>query len=244
MFSKRIHIHDHLILPFGAARKSDLQKIKLTSVAANGIYITSDVPCLYIDKAKKLPLMMSSFRALSFSENHFPDIDLYDNVIGMLNFIRLLIRNHMPKETTTHFEIAFLDYYFEWVKKTEIIYAAQPARFANALLPIPQMQIYVHDPLEDDWSGRFEPTNNFRVDFGFWTGTQLIAVEIDGKEPEGYERDVRRDRLLRRAEVDVVHILNTEIERHGIKVISELLPKPITFDWLMQPTPDVPFRPI
>ena len=95
-----------------------------------------------------------------------------------------------------------------------------------------------------DWSGRIEPTNNFRVDFGFWTGTQLIAVEIDGKEPEGYERDVRRDRLLRRAEVDVVHILNTEIERHGIKVISELLPKPITFDWLMQPTPNVPFMPI
>jgi hypothetical protein len=33
---------------------------------------------------------------------------------------------------------------------------------------------------------RYEPSNNFRVDFGFWTGTQLIAIEIDGNEPEGY----------------------------------------------------------
>ena len=41
------------------------------------------------------------------------------------------------------------------------------------------MQLYVHDPLEDDIFA-FEPSNNFRVDFGFWTGANLVAVEIDG----------------------------------------------------------------
>ena len=62
----------------------------------------------------------------------------------------------------------------------------------NALMPIPQMQIYVSDPLEDPPS-KFMPDNNFRVDFGFWDGERLIAVEIDGGEPEGYAKDVRRD---------------------------------------------------
>jgi hypothetical protein len=88
----------------------------------------------------------------------------------------------------------------------------------NALLPIPQMQLYVEDVLDPRWS--FEPKNNFRVDFGFWTGTKLIAVEIDGNEPEGYAHDVRRDRLLRRADVDVVRILNTEIDQHGRNLMT------------------------
>jgi hypothetical protein len=115
-----------------------------------------------------------------------------------------------------------------------------PLSLFNALLPIPQMQLYVHDPLEDDWSGRLEPSNNFRVDFGFWTGAQLIAVEIDGNEPSGYARDIRRDRLLRRAEVDVIHILNTEIEKHAGGVIYMLLPKEITYDWRQRPAPHEP----
>jgi hypothetical protein len=106
------------------------------------------------------------------------------------------------------------------------------------------MQLYVHDPLEDDWSGQMEPSNNFRVDFGFWSGTGLIAVEIDGTEPSGYARDIRRDRLLRRAEVDVIHILNTEIEKHAERLIYTLLPSEITYDWLGRPAPRIsPFLP-
>src|SRR5436190_20708805 len=75
-------------------------------------------------------------------------------------------------------------------------------RLRNQLQQQLEMQLYVRDPLEEEWT--FEPSNNFRVDFGFWTGETLIAIEIDGSEPSGYARDVRRDRLLRRAEVDVI----------------------------------------
>lgn len=105
-----------------------------------------------------------------------------------------------------------------------------PLSVFNALLPIPEMQVYVHDPLEEDWD-TFEPTNNFRVDFSFWTGAQLVAVEIDGNDPTGYARDVRRDRMLRRAEIGVVHILNTELSEHGKKVIQKLLPSEISHAW-------------
>ena len=64
-----------------------------------------------------------------------------------------------------------------------------------------------------------------------------MAVEIDGNDPGGYARDLRRDRLLRRADVDVIHILNTEIERHGDMVIHALLPESIRFDWRKLPAP-------
>jgi hypothetical protein len=93
----------------------------------------------------------------------------------------------------------------------------------RALVPIPELQLYVHDPLGD--TETYQPGNNFRVDYGFWNGEQLIAVEIDGAEPEGYARDIRRDRLLRRAGVDVIHILNLELTKHKARALRELLPR-------------------
>lgn len=64
--------------------------------------------------------------------------------------------------------------------------------------------------------------NAFRVDFAFWTGEKFYAVEIDGNEPDGYAADVRRDRLLRRAGIDVIHVLNNEIMQHGVNLIKAL----------------------
>jgi len=90
------------------------------------------------------------------------------------------------------------------------------------LLPVPELQLYVQDPLATVQS--YEPQNNFRVDYGFWDGEQLIAVEIDGAEPEGYAKDVRRDRLLRNAGVEVIHILNVELARHKARTLDKLLP--------------------
>jgi hypothetical protein len=170
-----------------------------------------------------------------------PCPDSNDIEVG-LNYIADLIRQYMPD--ATRFQAMFLNSYFEWIKRNVdsriALREVNPYSVYNAPLPIPEMQVYVNDPLEDDWTV-FEPTNNFRVDFGFWTGTQLVAVEIDGNEPAGYASDVRRDRLSRRAEVDVIHILNTEIELHQRIVISELLPTSITRDWLKVKDPYCPF---
>ena len=166
-----------------------------------------------------------------------------------LDYIHKLIGKNMPAETTTKYEVNFLQRYFDYLKSfldedPHRLFEISPMSLFNAMLPIPQMQLYVHDPLEDDWSGTYEPSNNFRVDFGFWTGTKLIAVEIDGNEPQGYARDIRRDRLLRRANVDVVHILNSELDIHGKKVILHLLSESIRWGWRDAPVPKYsPFWP-
>jgi hypothetical protein len=237
----RIEISDHLILPFGTARKFDLQKIRLSSVAANGIYFRSEIPCVYINVAEKKPLTMQEYDRV-FGTDNGPEPHDKDVTEG-LDFIQRLVTEYMPPETTTRYETTFLTLYFGWAKE-QIKICKEPLAIFNILLPIPQMQLYVHDPLEDNWSGIFEPSNNFRVDFGFWTGTNLIAIEIDGNEPEGYARDIRRDRLLRRASVDVVHILNSEIDKHGSSVISVLLPESITYHWRKASAPIwTPFNP-
>ena len=51
--------------------------------------------------------------------------------------------------------------------------------------------------------------------------------QIDGAEPEGYARDIRRDRLLRRAGVDVIHITNWELATHKGKALAQFF----GFDW-------------
>jgi hypothetical protein len=98
------------------------------------------------------------------------------------------------------------------------------------LLPIPELQLYVRDPLSD-WES-YQPNNNLRVDYGFWDGKRLIAVEIDGAEPAGYARDIRRDRLLKKAGVTVIHILNMELMKHKSLALLKLLPRYFFgFDW-------------
>ena len=108
-----------------------------------------------------------------------------------------------------------------WLLDDDFDYKS-PNDLWRALLPIPELQLYVQDPLVEEVS--FQPDNNFRVDYGFWNGEKLIAVEIDGAEPAGYAREIRRDRLLRRAGVDVIHITNWEIQKHRGLALVRLLP--------------------
>jgi hypothetical protein len=217
-----IHVPDHLILPFGTATKSDIQRIVLSSVAANGLYLAADVPIVYIDKSKKRPLRLENADSIFDQPKGSPDFN-EGTIEGWMACFKKLIRGFMPNPTKH--ELLFLEHYFDYLPE-RVKWNRDWKNVFNALLPIPEMQVYVHDPLADQWS--FEPNNNFRVDFGFWTGEKLIAIEIDGGEPEGYARDVRRDRMLRRADIDVVHILNFELEKHGKRAIRKLLPDVIT----------------
>jgi hypothetical protein len=231
------HVPDYLILPFGRAVKSDLQKIALSAVSADGLYLSTDVPAIFICKSQHKPMCLGDF------ESHFGDIplDSLDNDHSILDHMWVTIKSHNPN--MTQWEESFLDLYFAILKALASRVHGDYDTFKNtrnqiglpwmsgyksktdlwrALLPIPEMQLYVHDPLAD--KVRYHPDNNFRVDYGFWDGETLIAVEIDGAEPAGYAKDVRRDRLLRRAGVDVIHILNMELARHKARALVQLLP--------------------
>jgi len=69
------------------------------------------------------------------------------------------------------------------------------------------------------------------VDFAFWTGSKIVAVEVDGTSHIGDEKHITKDRMLQRAGVQVIHVLNKELVEHGTKVIEALLPTPISRYW-------------
>jgi hypothetical protein len=256
-----LHVPDYLILPYGRAVKSDLQKISLSAVSADGLYFSTDIPVIFINKANRKPMCLGNF------EKHFRDwpttshYDDSDQII--LDQMCTIIKSHNPNMTQSEEE--FLNLYFATLKalashahdEEGSLEAARslgcpfdwlyPRRSKNdtwrALLPIPELQLYVQDPLAETKS--YQPDNNFRADYGFWNGEKLIVVEIDGAEPAGYARDIRRDRLLRRAGVDVIHIMNFEIAKHKARALIELLPREFFgFDWNYQgerPLFDIPF---
>jgi hypothetical protein len=263
-----LHVPDFLILPFGRAVKNDLQKITLSAVSADGLYFSTDVPIIFIRKADKQPICLGAFTS------HFGDVpfDCYrkddneqDQVV--LDYMCKTLKAHNPN--MTKWEEMFLDLYFT-ILKTLAMRNYEGADFNSfmkackslgiwewahwytsdkdvwcALLPIPELQLYVQDPLAETLS--FQPDNNFRVDYGFWDGEKLIAVEIDGAEPEGYARDIRRDRLLKRAGVEVIHIMNMEIAKHRAHALVQLLPRKFFgYDWNYEgnrpwPGGDIPF---
>lgn len=71
----------------------------------------------------------------------------------------------------------------------------------------------------------------FKVDFAFWTGKRIIAIEIDGSSHVGSELHIRKDRMLQKAGVMVIHILNSELLKYGVKTLEKLLPKEIVQYW-------------
>jgi hypothetical protein len=239
--TRSVKVLDCLLLPFGRAVKSDLQKIGLTAVSTDGFYLSTDVSVITIRKSERRPLCLADFDE---HFGNFPD-DVADDDIGMLNFICTTIKSHNPR-MTPHEEL-FLDLYFGTLKA--LTYAAHdpddnefqetcgrigvswlglkrfkaPSDVWRALLPIPEMQMYVYDPLATTVTN--QPNINFRVDYGFWDGEQLHAVEIDGSEPDGYARDIRRDRLLQNAGLNVIHILNVELAKHRGRALQKLLPQ-------------------
>ncbi len=201
---------------------------------------------IYIDKTTARPAVLRDF-AKVFPEK-FPN-DLDPPVA--LTFMQEYLKNKCQLQTPD--ERRFLDLYFEFLRKRFIAPLERLAMLVrlrklsdtfelpkpmnhhawvfDAALPLPQAHLYLDDPLRkqlDDLNAFSSvPGDMFKVDFAFWSGTRLVAVEIDGGSHIGSESHVRKDRMLQRAGVEVVHILNSELKEFGEKAISALLPSDV-----------------
>ncbi|MDE2149414.1 MAG: DUF559 domain-containing protein [Gammaproteobacteria bacterium] len=233
-----IRVRGHLLVPFGRP-KWDISKIAISCVSTDSSYFTSDTPCAYIDVAANEPLRL--YRA----DECLPDFSHSAIEFGEAEKQIFMVKNLLAAscEFGSDFEKRFLELYFKWV-----VESCTPAEWQRrvprehlekpvndpwwgieALLPLPQAHLYVHDPLSKAWHP--VPTTMFKVDFAFWTGHRFVAVEVDGKTHIGDEKHITKDRMLQRAGVQVIHILNKELLEHGTKVMSALLPQQISQFW-------------
>lgn len=234
-----IRIPGHIILPYGSP-KWDIDNIRLSGVSTDGTYFSSETKCAYIDAASERALRLGDFRTiLPDAASTFPKIE---NAEIALNYIRDSLKDNCALQTK--YERSFLDLYFSHVID-EMIWTSYEGdrswrcdqRWAFwALMPLPQAHIYARDPFTSYHDRTFHPERMFKVDFAFWTGKRFVAVEIDGESHIGNKNHVTKDRMLSRAGVTVIHILNSEIRAHGERVITSLLPEPITDPWGQYPS--------
>jgi hypothetical protein len=232
----QIKIENQLLIPFGGPKWS-IDGIGVVGVSTTGTYLTSDTPLAHINKAERVGLRLRDFP--SVVPGDWPE-DITDFAAAAA-----LMRDYLRDkcELATEHEREFIHIYFQycmdeikppsWVSRREPKDRAAPYDDSDwifdALLPLPQAHLYMANPLEDHFS--FVPSQMKKVDFAFWTGERLVAVEIDGGSHIGSEAHVIKDRLLQRAGVQVIHILNSEITKYGTTVIKRLLPDEITSFW-------------
>lgn len=226
----KIFLDEQLIIPFGCKDKWNINQIKLVGVSANATYIESSIPCAYINKNNKDPIRLTSFTSVFPKPvGGFPSIN---NAYESLKYIFDYFKQKCQLDTI--YENKFLDIYFEYCQSQYPSFLYPNSYFPiydtdcwfNALLPLPQAHVYINNPL-DNQSSYLIPEQMCRIDFAFWTGHQIIAVEIDGDGKPG-SNIIPRDRMLKEAGIKVIHILNSEIDRLGVKIIDLLLPHPIS----------------
>ena len=250
----QIKIPNQLLVPFGGPKWS-IERISVVGVSTTGTYIQSDTPLAHIDRAQEVALRLRSFTDVMPGD--WPAIFEASEALA---FVHTHLREKC--ELSTDSERKFLDLYFDYIRKrvaptTYVTKSGKPRKewgapydsddwVFEALMPLPQAHLYQSNPLDDNFT--FAPNRMMKVDFAFWTGKRLIAVEIDGGSHIGSESHIEKDRLLQRSGVHVVHILNNEIAKHGIKVIERLLPTEVTSlwqsaekKWRSNPFDDIPF---
>ncbi len=80
-----------------------------------------------------------------------------------------------------------------------------------------------------------------RVDFAFWTGERLVAVDIPGDDARGTAWETRRN-SLREAGILAVEVPAAILLKDDPAALYELLPPDFTAFWRSEKMPSSPFR--
>jgi hypothetical protein len=191
---------DPLLSPFGADQWSR-DELSVTRDAGGRLSVASPFPCAVIEPASGEPLRLNnSHYALAFKPAEEADPDL---VANLRDCIKLECGPWNRKA------LDFVDLYIAAIERFTVVeertIATQAIGFGrlfdrhdwifSALRPLPR----AHLPIGD---------KHFRVTFAFWTGTRLLAVDLDaGDLMPGAARE--RESLFRAAGIACVSTMPT-----------------------------------
>jgi hypothetical protein len=233
---RKLCLTEQLIIPFGVP-KWKIKDINIVQISPDGTYFESNLPFAYIDKRENRALQIADFwevvpdnlfSRLERISRHFDrDYDRYNRGDISQKALKEFVKRYniicdylkMQCELDTKYENKFLDIYFQYwneiaanIEATDLFYAQN---LMIPLLPLPQAHLYLSDSL------RGQTYIMHKVDFAFWTGSKIIAIEIDG-DSKPLSEVISRDRRYRDAGIDVVHFLNSEIEEFEDSIMKAL----------------------
>jgi hypothetical protein len=101
--------------------------------------------------------------------------------------------------------------------------------------PRPLPQAHLPAPAPEDPQGRV------RVDFAFWTGEALVAIDILGSASRTRARREALERL--RPHATILEIAGSDLQRQGEALLARVLPPPFSRFWQEEALPSSPFGP-
>lgn len=175
---------DLLMIPYGSAGFFP-EKLKLTGFALTGLALWTASPCVIVDRSTRQPLRCHQMPA-EFSPPPSPEAmrDTASKLAFMQEYLQSLcgVWQGPPK--------AFIDNYFAAARRAlaanvETLNArvADLAGLASAddfvfSVPLPLPRAHLHLAPRSD-APVVSSEDVVRVDFAFWTGTRLLAIDID-----------------------------------------------------------------
>lgn len=215
-------VSGHLLIPFGCP-KWKISDIRPVAVSPQGTCFESSTQFVYINKHERQPKTMRDFCNIFYGIN----LPLNTEPNIALSIIEKYLRENC--ELQTDCERHFLNYYFDYCKNA----VTSQNEFNNSfqwtefILPIPQAHLYLSDPFAD-----LEQLDTMiKVDFLFWTGTEMVAIEIDGTNKTSAEINARDCKLRAAGVREIIRILNSDLINSGAKTITSQLPTSITHFW-------------
>jgi hypothetical protein len=185
-----------LLIPFGVERFA-IEDLAVARRSDGGAHVPGSFPCAVIDRNRRLPLRLNnSFYDLAFKPLDATEDDLASN-------LRDCIKLECDIWNTK--ALGFVDGYFEALKRLVVADEAAIAREAvgfgklfdnrdwifSAPRPLPRAHLIVGE------------TDPIPVDFAFWTGSALVALDLSaGSMMPAKARE--RERRLLQADIELI----------------------------------------
>ena len=234
-----------IVIPFGTDKVAPEQiSLKQTE---GGQKFECRLPHVVIDPTAGLALRLNS-GGLEFREP--PPLPEIPAVADQLNYLR----NHIQLDCTVwdKYPRMFLDSYFAFILRHVMDHGPElmrsVARFQDlyrfddwafsALRPLPRAHLPAPDATE--MLGR-DAAEMIRVDFAFWTGTEIIAIDVLSSETRGISHD-RRRAGLRQAGVRVFEVSRESLDPARSRDFAAGLPAAFQQFWEEEALPSGPFR--
>lgn len=231
-----------IIIPFGADAVAPHQFS--VSKSADGVEIDCRLPHVIIDQADAVPLRLNS-GGLEFGEP--PPLPEMPKVSEQLDYLLAHFQRYCS--LWDKHQRAFLERYFAVIyshimeNQQELIQSL--VRFGNlyrfdqwafsALRPLPRAHLLA--PENSDSS----ELAMVRVDVAFWTGFEIVAIDLIGSETRGKAQDRRRERLIRNG-VKVIEIPHGILDESHSNEFRGSLPSDFYRFWEMEALPSGPFQ--
>jgi len=234
-----------MIIPFGTDKVSPEQLSWRET--DDGRRVACRLPHVIIDLAEHLALRLNS-GGLEFGEP--PPLPLMPKVVDQLAYLL----NHFQLYCTVwdKFPRLFLATYFKFIRdqvsdnEAELIQSLAPfgdlygcEQWAfSALRPLPRAHLWIP---ENEAIEAFDSAGWVRVDFAFWTGAEIIAIDLVGTETRGPSHAGRLARLARHG-VKMIEMPNGVLTDANPDNFAGNLSKEIHNFWTSGPLPSGPFR--